>query len=69
VRRGFIRAKTGRIQHNLVAAEWMVRGVGLGFGARYYTDQPGDLLDTLSLPAYCLIDTSLFYRRGIWVGR
>ena len=47
---------------------WL-RGVGLGFGARYYTDQSGDLLDTLSLPAYGLIDTSIFYRRGIWVGR
>jgi iron complex outermembrane receptor protein len=42
---------------------WL-RGVGLGFGARYYTDQSGDLLDTFSLPAYGLMDASIFYRRG-----
>jgi iron complex outermembrane receptor protein len=42
---------------------WL-RGVGLGFGARYYTDQSGDLLDTFSLPAFGLADASIFYRRG-----
>jgi iron complex outermembrane recepter protein len=42
---------------------WL-RGVGLGFGARYYTKQSGDLLDTFSLPAYGLTDASIFYRRG-----
>jgi iron complex outermembrane recepter protein len=42
---------------------WL-RGVGLGFGARYYTDQSGDLLDTFSIPAYGLMDASIFYRRG-----
>jgi iron complex outermembrane recepter protein len=41
-----------------------LRGVGLGFGARYYTKQSGDLLDTFSLPAYGLTDASIFYRRG-----
>jgi len=42
---------------------WL-RGAGLGFGARYYTDQSGDLLDTFSIPAYGLMDASIFYRRG-----
>jgi iron complex outermembrane recepter protein len=42
---------------------WL-RGVGLGFGTRYYTDQSGDLLDTFSIPAYGLMDASIFYRRG-----
>jgi len=42
----------------------LLRGVGFGFGARYYTKQSGDLLDTFSLPAYGLIDASIFYRRG-----
>jgi len=37
--------------------------VGFGFGARYYTDQPGDLLDTFSIPAYGLVDASICYRR------
>ena len=40
-----------------------VRGVGLGFGARYYTDQSGDPLNTFSIPAYGLVDASIFYRR------
>jgi iron complex outermembrane receptor protein len=38
-------------------------GLGFGFGARYYTDQSGDLLDTFSIPAYGLMDASIFYRR------
>jgi len=42
---------------------WL-KGVGLGFGERYYTKQSGDLLDTFSLPAYGLTDASIFYRRG-----
>jgi iron complex outermembrane recepter protein len=42
---------------------WLT-GVGLGFGARYYTRQSGDLLDTFSIPAYGLMDASIFYRRG-----
>jgi iron complex outermembrane recepter protein len=41
---------------------WL-RGVGFGFGARYYTDQSGDLLDTFSIPAYGLMDASIFYRQ------
>jgi iron complex outermembrane recepter protein len=49
---------TYELQHG-----WL-RGVGLGFGARYYTDQSGDLLDTFSIPAYGLMDASVFYRRG-----
>ena len=49
---------TFELQHG-----WL-RGVGLGFGARYYTDQSGDLLDTFSIPAYGLMDASVFYRRG-----
>jgi iron complex outermembrane receptor protein len=40
---------------------WL-KGVGFGFGGRYYTDQSGDLLDTFSIPAYGLIDASIFYR-------
>lgn len=40
------------------------RGLGLGFGGTYYTDQSGDLLDTLKIPAYGLVDASVFYRRG-----
>jgi iron complex outermembrane receptor protein len=42
---------------------WLT-GVGLGFGARYYTHQSGDLLNTFSIPAYGLMDASIFYRRG-----
>jgi iron complex outermembrane receptor protein len=38
--------------------------VGFGFGARYYTAQSGDLLDSFSIPAYGLMDASIFYRRG-----
>jgi iron complex outermembrane receptor protein len=41
---------------------WL-KGVGFGFGGRYYTDQSGDLLDTFSIPAYGLMDASIFYRR------
>lgn len=40
-----------------------IRGLGFGFGARYYTDQSGDPLDTFSIPAYGLVDASIFYRR------
>jgi len=40
------------------------RGLGLGFGGRYYTAQSGDLLNTFELPAYGLVDASIFYRRG-----
>ena len=39
------------------------RTVILGFGAGYYTDHPGDLLDTFSIPAYGLVDASICYRR------
>jgi len=42
---------------------WLT-GVGFGFGARYYTDQSGDLTNTFSIPAYGLMDASIFYRRG-----
>jgi iron complex outermembrane receptor protein len=49
---------TYELQHG-----WL-RGVGVGFGARYYTGQSGDLLDTFSIPAYGLMDASIFYRRG-----
>jgi iron complex outermembrane receptor protein len=40
-----------------------LKGVGLGFGGRYYTDQSGDLLDTFSIPSYGLTDASIYYRR------
>ena len=40
------------------------RGVGFGFGARYYTQQSGDLLHTFSIPSYGLMDASVSYRRG-----
>ena len=46
-----------------------LRGVGFGCGARYYTDPFGDALDTLSLPAYGLMDALIVYRRGVWVCR
>jgi hypothetical protein len=49
---------TYELQHKLQ------RGVGLGFGARHYTDQPGDLLNTFSIAAYGLMDACTFYRRG-----
>jgi iron complex outermembrane receptor protein len=42
---------------------WLT-GVGLGFGARYYTHQSGDLLNSFSIPAYALMDASIFYHRG-----
>jgi hypothetical protein len=48
---------------SICAAQTFSRTVILGFGARYYTDQPGDLLDTFSIPAYGLVDASIFYRR------
>ncbi|HTQ60471.1 MAG TPA: TonB-dependent siderophore receptor [Candidatus Solibacter sp.] len=41
-----------------------LQGLGFGFGGRYYTDQSGDLLNTFQLPAYGLVDASIFYRRG-----
>lgn len=49
---------TYELQHG-----WL-RGVGFGFGERYYTDQSGDLLDTFSIPEYGLAEASIFYRRG-----
>jgi iron complex outermembrane receptor protein len=49
---------TYKLPHGLLG------GVGFGFGARYYTDQSGDLLHTFSIPAYGLMDGSIFYRRG-----
>ncbi len=48
--------------------EW-IEGLGVGLGARYYTDQGGDLLDTFSLPAYAIADASIFYRRGRFRGQ
>ena len=39
------------------------RGLGLGFGGTYYTDQSGDLLDTFKIPGYGLVNASVFYRR------
>jgi iron complex outermembrane receptor protein len=48
---------TYELQHR-----WL-KGLGLGFGTRYYTEQSGDLLDTFSIPAYGLMDASIFYRR------
>jgi iron complex outermembrane recepter protein len=42
---------------------WL-RGVGFGVGARYYTRQSGDRLNTFAIPAYGVIDASMFYRRG-----
>jgi len=50
--------KTNELQHG-----WL-RGADLGSGARYYTDQSGDLLDTFSIPAYGLVDVSIFYCGG-----
>jgi iron complex outermembrane recepter protein len=49
---------TYELQHG-----WL-KELGLGFGARYYTAQSGDLLDTFSIPAYGLLDASISYRRG-----
>jgi hypothetical protein len=57
------RWSTYEVQHG-----WL-RGVGLGFGARYYTRQSGDLLDTFSIAAYDLTDAAIFIAGGIWVGR
>jgi len=48
---------TYEVQHG-----W-ARGLGLGFGGTYYTDQSGDLLDTFKIPGYGLVNASVFYRR------
>jgi hypothetical protein len=40
---------------------WLKRS-GIGFGARYYTRQPGYLLGTFSIAAYDPMDVGIFYR-------
>src|ERR1700685_1570115 len=45
--------RTNELQHG-----WL-RGVGLGSGARRYTRQSGDLLDTFSIGAYDLVDSAI----------
>ncbi len=41
-----------------------LRGLGLGVGGRYYSDQAGDMPNTFKLPAYGIMDMALFYTRG-----
>lgn len=41
-----------------------LRGLGIGFGGRWYSDQAGDNADSFELPAYTVIDAGLFYDRG-----
>ncbi|HEY6767386.1 MAG TPA: hypothetical protein VI386_21715 [Candidatus Sulfotelmatobacter sp.] len=43
--------------------------MGLGFGARYYTRQSGDLLDTFSIAAYDLTGAAIFIAGASGVGR
>jgi len=43
-----------------------LKGLGVGFGGRYYTAQSGDLYNTFHLPAYGLADASMFYHHGRW---
>lgn len=37
------------------------KGLGVGLGGRYYSDQAGDLPNTFKLPAYALVDAALYY--------
>jgi iron complex outermembrane receptor protein len=41
-----------------------LRGLGIGLGGRWYSDQAGDDADSFALPAYTVIDAGLFYDRG-----
>lgn len=49
---------TYEVQHGFL------RGAGIGFGGRHYTDQSGDLANSFRIPGYGLLDASLSYRRG-----
>lgn len=42
----------------------VLRGLGIGLGGRWYSEQAGDLPNTFELPAYTVIDAGLFYERG-----
>lgn len=46
--------------------EGPLRGLGVGVGGRYYTEQQGDVTFAapFELPAYGVMDAALFYRRG-----
>lgn len=41
-----------------------LRGLGIGVGGRWYSDQAGDDADSFELPAYTVVDAGLFYDRG-----
>lgn len=43
-----------------------LKGLGVGLGGRYYTEQQGDVSFTapFDLPAYGVMDAAVFYRRG-----
>jgi iron complex outermembrane recepter protein len=43
-----------------------LRGLGLGIGGRWYSDQAADLPNTFDLPAYGILDLAVFYTRGPW---
>lgn len=46
--------------------EGPLRGLGFGFGGRYYTEQEGDSTYTnpFELPAYGLMDAAIYYNKG-----
>jgi len=44
--------------------EGPLRGLGLGIGGVYYSRQSGDLANTFDLPAYGVLDTAIYYKRG-----
>jgi len=44
--------------------EGPLRGLGLGIGGVYYSRQSGDLANTFDLPAYGVMDTAIYYKRG-----
>lgn len=41
----------------------LLKGFGVGLGARYYSEQSGDTYNTFNLPGYGLMDAALYYER------
>ena len=44
--------------------EGPLQGLGLGLGGVYYSSQSGDIDNTFDLPAYGVMDTAIYYKRG-----
>lgn len=43
--------------------EGAFKGLGFGFGGRYYTEQSGDQANSFDLPSYGLLDAAIYYEK------